>query len=309
MRKPLEEQSDVVRASRNAIEDVWGERAVITGQDAWPERVDELLTDEPERWVQSACVLCSNGCALDIGVKGERIVGVRGRAQDRVNRGRLGPKGLYGFRANHSSDRLTQPLMRKHGQLQPVSWDEAMSTIVERSRSIIKRYTGQGIGFYTSGQLMLEEYYTLGVIGKAGIGTPHMDGNTRLCTATAAQALKETFGSDGQPGSYSDIDTTACLFHVGHNVAETDTVLWMRILDRRRGPNPPRMIVVDPRRTPTAAEADIHLAPTPGTNVALLNGLLRSIIEQAGSTGRTSTRIPRVSRSSPRRSLRTHRKS
>lgn len=68
---------------------------------------------------------------------------------------------------------------------------------------------------------MLEMYYTLGVIGKAGLGTPHMDGNTRLCTATAAAALKESLGSDGQPGSYDDIDTTVCLLHVGHNPAET----------------------------------------------------------------------------------------
>src|SRR4029450_9762819 len=98
-------------------------------------------------------------------------------------------------------------------------------------------------GFCTSGQLSLEEYYTLALIGKAGLGTPHMDGNTRLCTATAAAALKETFGADGQPGTYFDIDETACVFHVGHNMAATDTVLWARILDRRRGPRPPKLIV------------------------------------------------------------------
>src|SRR5918993_4199507 len=80
-------------------------------------------------------------------------------------------------------------------------------------------------------------------------GHPHMDGNTRLCTATAAQALKETFGTDGQPGSYTDIDHADTILHFGHNIAEAQTVLWMRILDRRRGPNPPRLVVVDPRPT------------------------------------------------------------
>jgi ferredoxin-nitrate reductase len=129
---------------------------------------------------------------------------------------------------------------------------------------------------------------TLGVIGKAGIGTPHMDGNTRLCTATAAAALKETFGSDGQPGSYYDIDETDCLLHVGHNMAETDTVLWMRVLDRRRGPNPPKLIAIDPRETPTTREADIHLAPKPGTNVPVLNGLINLIIQQ-GAIDQTYT--------------------
>ena len=85
------------------------------------------------------------------------------------------------------------------------------------------------------------------MIGKAGLGTPHMDGNTRLCTATAAAALKESFGTDGQPGSYTDIDHCDALFLCGHNVAETQTVLWMRMLDRLAGPDPPRLVCVDPR--------------------------------------------------------------
>jgi anaerobic selenocysteine-containing dehydrogenase len=105
-----------------------------------------------------------------------------------------------------------------------------------------------------------------------------MDGNTRLCTATAAAALKETFGADGQPGSYFDIDETDCIVHIGHNIASTDTVLWMRVLDRRRGPNPPRLVVIDPRATDTAKEADIHLAPRVGTNVPLLNAILHMLI-------------------------------
>ena len=154
-----------------------------------------------------------------------------------------------------------------------------MGLIVARSKEIRDRFTAGAIGFYTSGQLFLEEYYTLGVIGKAGLGTPHMDGNTRLCTATAAAALKETFGADGQPGSYTDLDTTEAIFHVGHNIASQQTVLWARILDRRRGPNPPKLVVVDPRATATAKEADVHLAPRVGTNVPLLNGLLNLIIE------------------------------
>jgi anaerobic selenocysteine-containing dehydrogenase len=153
-----------------------------------------------------------------------------------------------------------------------------MDRIVQRSRQQLDTLGPGSIGFYTSGQLFCEEYYTLGVIGKAGLGTPHMDGNTRLCTATAAQALKETFGTDGQPASYTDIDHADTIFHCGHNVAEAQTVLWMRILDRRRGPSPPRLVVVDPRPTPTAREADLHLAIRPGTNLALLNGLLRELI-------------------------------
>jgi anaerobic selenocysteine-containing dehydrogenase len=153
-----------------------------------------------------------------------------------------------------------------------------MDLIVEKTREICEKYTANSIGFYTTGQLFLEEYYTLAVIGKAGLGTPHMDGNTRLCTATAEAALRESFGTDGQPGSYSDFDVTDCILHFGHNIASQQTVLWSRILDRLEGANPPKLIVVDPRRTETARRSDIHLPLRAGSNVALLNGLLHLLI-------------------------------
>lgn len=265
-----------MQASRDSIIDIWGERTPYRGE--WPVRVDQCTSEEPDSWVQSACVLCSNGCGIDIGVKNGRIVGVRGRKEDLVNLGRMGPKGLHGWVANNSRDRLTKPLIRKNGKLEKASWDEAMNLIVQRSKEIIEKYTSLGIGFYTSGQLFLEEYYTLGVVGKAGLGTPHMDGNTRLCTATSAAALKASFGTDGQPGSYSDIDTTDCILHVGHNIASQQTVLWMRILDRLAGPNPPKLVVIDPRETYTAQKATVHLAPRLGTNIPVMNGLLNLII-------------------------------
>lgn len=263
--------------TRDSIDDIWGPRTPHVGD--WPVRVDERTLETPDHWVQSACVLCSNGCGMDIGVKDGRIVGVRGRAVDRVNHGRLGPKGLHGWIANHSPDRLTHPLIRRNGRLEAASWSEAMELIVSKTRELKEKYTGHTIGFYNSGQLFLEEYYTLSLMGDCGVGTPHMDGNTRLCTATAAAALMESFGTDGDPGSYRDFDVTDAIFLVGHNLSNSQTVLWSRVLDRRRGPNPPRLVVVDPRRTMTAREADVHLAPRIGTNVPLLNGLLTLMIE------------------------------
>nr|BFE80318.1 hypothetical protein GCM10020093_029190 [Planobispora longispora] len=156
-----------------------------------------------------------------------------------------------------------------------------MDLIVSRSKALLDGPGGWGnLAFYTSGQLFLEECYTLGVIGKAGIGTPHMDGNTRLCTATSAAALKLSFGTDGQPGSYADVDHCDAIALWGHNVAETQTVLWARMLDRRHGPRPPAMIVVDPRETPVAREADVHLAVRPGTNLALMNALIHVLIDE-----------------------------
>src|SRR5829696_3770870 len=266
------------RVTRNSIDDIWGERTPHAG--SWPVRVDERTVAAAERWVPSVCVLCSTGCGLDIGVADGRIVGVRGRGDDRVNHGRLGPKGLHGWEANASADRLTMPLVRRDGQLVPSTWDEAMGLIVERSKTAIREFGPGSHGFYNSGQLFLEEYYTLAVVAEAGIGTAHVDGNTRLCTSTAANALIQSFGTDGAPGSYADFDVTDAIFLVGHNMAASQTVLWARVLDRLEGRKPPRLIVVDPRRTQAARRADVHLAPRPGTNLPLLNGLLRILIEK-----------------------------
>jgi anaerobic selenocysteine-containing dehydrogenase len=270
-------------ASVDRIAEPWGTRTPYGPGETWPTRVDThlaagLTEDDVDQWVQSASLLHSNGDGLDIAVKDGRIVGVRGRAVDRVNHGRVDPKDLYAWQANNSPDRLTRPLIRRDGQLVETDWDTAMDAVVGRCRELLEEQGPSAIGFYTTGQLFLEEYYTLGLVAHGGIGTNHVDGNTRLCTATAAEALKETFASDGQPGSYTDIDSADVLALFGHNMAETQTVLWTRVLDRLAGPNPPKVICVDPRLTPVARAATVHLAPRPGTNVMLMNALLHEIL-------------------------------
>jgi ferredoxin-nitrate reductase len=271
------------------IDDVPGAARPHGRATAWEPRADQFLEDglvdaDVDHWVRSACVLCSNGCGCDIAVRDGQMVGIRGRELDRVNRGRLGPKGLYGSTPwSHSSDRLTRPLVREHGELVETDWDTAMGRVVRESRRLLDEHGPLSHGFYTSGQLFLEEYYALAVIGKAGLGTPHMDGNTRLCTATAAAALKESFGADGQPGSYDDVEHADAILLFGHNVAETQTVLWRRILDRVEGADPPVIVCVDPRRTDVAVAAErtggVHLPVRVGTNLALVNGLTRELFE------------------------------
>ena len=265
------------------IADPWGTPTPYGRGKRWPIRVDSFLDgglapEAVDDWVPTASILHSNGDAMDVAVKDGRMVGVRGRADSRVNHGRLGPKDLFGWQANHAPDRLTRPLIRRDGELVETDWDTAMDAMTARSRELLEEQGPSAFGIYTSGQLFLEEYYTLAVLGRAGLRTNHIDGNTRLCTATAGEALKETFGCDGQPGSYTDVDHADVLFLVGHNVAETQVTLWARMRDRLAGPDKPKLIVVDPRPTVPAQHADLHLAVRSGTNLPLLNAILHELI-------------------------------
>ena len=121
---------------------MWGDSTPYAVGQPWPHRVDRFLVDgvedaQVERWVRSACVLCSNGCGLDIAVADGKVVGVRGDDTDRVNHGRLGPKGLYGWQAINAPDRLTTPLARRDGNLEPLTWDAALDLLVERIKDAV----------------------------------------------------------------------------------------------------------------------------------------------------------------------------
>jgi anaerobic selenocysteine-containing dehydrogenase len=244
-------------------------------------RVDQNLAidGEPDRWVQSACVLCSNGCGMDIAVKDGAIVGVRGRADHPVSFGHLGPKGEHGWVANHDPHRGTRPRIRrrKGDPLVEVGWEEALAFFIERFRAAWDK-SHDNLACYNSGQLTLEEFYALAKLWRGGLQSSNIDGNTRLCTATAATSLMSNFGADGPPASYADIDQAELLCVYGHNVAETQTVLWERMLAAKRR-NHGRIIVVDARKTATVRQgADLHLQIRVGTNVALMNGIIHLLI-------------------------------
>lgn len=179
--------------------------------------------------------------------------------------------------------------MRRRGGHGVSRWRSRVPARLTARRESGRRY-GQGGGPHRAA-------CTLAVLARAGIGTDHFDGNTRLCTSTAAEALKESFGCDGQPGSYDDIDHADVIALFGHNLAETQPVQWMRILDRLAGGDPPRLVCVDPRPTQVARRATVHLAPRVGTNLALLNALCTRSSARAASTPRTSRPTPSASTS------------
>lgn len=251
---------------------------------AWREsRTDMNVYSQGEidKWVYSTCDICSIGCGCYIGVKDNKIVGIKGNAEHPINRGRLDPKSENQWYPNNSPDRLLHPLIRnRQGKLVEATWDDAMGLIVERVKTVRKEMGSNAIAFYSTGQEMLETYYTIGKIGRGGLKSHLLDGNTRLCTSTVQWCLLQSFGSDGAPASYQDIDQTDTLLLFGHNVAETGTVLFERIMARKHHTGKPYMIVVDPRKTLTAKEADCHLQLYPGTNVALVNGLIHMILKE-----------------------------
>jgi len=227
-----------------------------------------------DRWVKTTCGYCSVGCGMLVGVKDGRAVAARGNPEHPVNRGKLCPKGLSEHHILDAPGRATHPLLRKNGKLEPVSWQEALDTMVERISAIQARHGSGSLGVIGTGQLVTEEFYTLGKLVQLGFRTPNYDGNTTLCMASAVSGYKLSFGSDGPPGSYSDLETADVILLIGANIADNHPILCNR-LDRNKRRT---LIVVDPRVSKTAMMADIHLAVKPRSDIALVNGIAHILI-------------------------------
>ena len=227
-----------------------------------------------DRWVKTTCGYCSVGCGMLVGVKDGRAVAARGNPEHPVNRGKLCPKGLSEHHILDAPGRATQPLLRKNGKLEPVSWEEALDTMVERITSIQARHGAGSLGVIGTGQLVTEEFYTLGKLVQLGFRTPNFDGNTTLCMASAVSGYKLSFGSDGPPGSYADLETADVILLIGANIADNHPILCNRLERNKRR----TLIVVDPRVSKTAMMADIHLAVKPRSDIALVNGIAHILI-------------------------------
>ena len=233
-----------------------------------------------QHWVKTTCGYCSVGCGMLVGVRDDRAVAVRGNPDHPVNRGKLCPKGLSEHHILSAPGRAKQPLLRKDGVLTPVSWDEALDTMVSRIRDIQQRHGNESLGVVGTGQLLTEECYTLGKLVQLGFGTRNNDGNTTLCMASAVCGYKLSFGSDGPPGSYADMESADVILLIGANIADNHPILCQRVDRSSPGTKPRTLIVVDPRVTKTAMMADIHLAVKPRSDIALLNGIAHILIRE-----------------------------
>ena len=217
------------------------------------------------------------GCGVVIESHGTQITGVRGDPDHPANFGRLCTKGqtlhLTASAPITLHARLRTP--RLHGRA--VSWDDALDTGADTFARIATAHGPDAVGLYISGQLLTEDYYVFNKLAKGVLGTNNIDTNSRLCMSSAVAGYKATLGADAPPACYDDLAHAQLLFIAGSNMAWAHPVLYRRVEEARRA-NPQLKIVVDPRRTETAEQADLHLQLQPGTDVALFHGLLHVML-------------------------------
>ena len=233
-------------------------------------------------WRYATCGYCSTGCALEVGINANGTpVATRGSASADVNRGKLCIKGIFEHELFTSDGRGTTPLLRnsRFDPLAPVSWDIALDRVAGEIKRVQTAYGRDAFAVISTGQLLTEEFYTLGKLVRGAIGTNNYDGNTTLCMASAASGYKRSFGSDGPPGCYGDFDHTDCFMAFGSNLPEQHPVIYWRLKEAREKRKFP-IFVVDPRVTAFTQMADIHLPIAPGTDVVLLNSMAYVILNE-----------------------------
>lgn len=224
--------------------------------------------------VRSVCPYCGVGCGIVMTVEGSRVTKIIGDKQHPSNFGRLCTKGLTAHQPLRESGRMEQAFVRdaRHRDPLQTTIDVAIEQTAQRLRTIIDQHGPDALAFYVSGQMSLEAQYLINKLAKGFIRSRHIESNSRLCMASASSGYKQSLGADGPPGSYQDFDRAEVFFVIGANMADCHPILFLRLLDRLKAGA--RLIVVDPRRSATADKADLFLQIKPGTDLALLNGLL-----------------------------------
>ena len=233
---------------------------------------------------RSTCPYCGVGCGVIISSEGDQITGVRGDPVHPANRGRLCTKGstlhLTASHAVQMQVRATQPMRRsdRTQALQPTTWASALDEVATRLSEIVLRDGPDALGLYLSGQLLTEDYYVFNKLAKGLLGTNNVDTNSRLCMSSAVAGYKQSLGADAPPACYDDLALAQTVFITGSNMAWAHPVLFRRLEDARRANPSMKLIVADPRRTETAASADLHLQLLPGTDVVLHHAMLHAML-------------------------------
>ena len=229
--------------------------------------------------VKSVCPYCGVGCGMILHVEDGQVVKISGDKEHPANFGRLCTKGQSAHVALRKSGRLESAFIR-HARGQdpvPLPINQALTDTARRLRAILDQHGPDALSFYVSGQMSIEAQYLVNKLAKGFVGTNNIESNSRLCMASAGSGYKLSLGADGPPGSYEDIDKADLFFVIGANMADCHPILFLRMMDRVKAGA--KLIVVDPRRNATADKADLFMQIKPGTDLALLNGLLHLLHE------------------------------
>ena len=240
--------------------------------------IEYMAVARPET-VRAQCSYCGVGCGITVEASGSVVTKVAGDKLHPANAGRLCTKGVTHGELMRADGRLMTALSRptREHRLEPVDIDVAIGEAARRLKTIADEHGPDAVALYVSGQLTIEAQYLANKLAKGFLRTVHMESNSRLCMASAGSGYKQSLGSDGPPGSYDDFDAADLFFIIGANMADCHPILFLRMADRLKAGA--KLIVVDPRRTATAEKADLFLQIAPGTDLALLNGILHLLVE------------------------------
>jgi assimilatory nitrate reductase catalytic subunit len=227
------------------------------------------------RETRTTCPYCGVGCGVIAAMQPDGSASVRGDPDHPANFGRLCSKGMALGQTMGMDGRLLRPEIDGR----PASWDAALDEVAARFSATIAEHGPDAVAFYISGQLLTEDYYVANKLMKGFIGTANIDTNSRLCMASSVAGHKRAFGEDVVPGTYDDFDCADLIVLVGSNAAWCHPILFqrMRRAQENRGT---KIVTIDPRRTVTAEESDLHLAIDPGADATLFNGLLAHLVQQ-----------------------------
>ncbi|MEX5553574.1 molybdopterin-dependent oxidoreductase [Pseudomonas pergaminensis] len=229
--------------------------------------------------IRSVCPYCGVGCGIVMQVEHNKVVKVIGDKAHPTNFGRLCTKGTTCGQAIADSGRMENAYVRQAREHDPVrlAMDTAISETARRLRHVLDTHGPDALAFYVSGQMSLESQYLINKLAKGFVRTANIESNSRLCMASAGSGYKLSLGADGPPGSYEDFDRADLFFVIGANMADCHPILFLRMMDRVKAGA--KLIVVDPRRSATADKANLFLPIKPGTDLALLNGLLHLLVK------------------------------
>ncbi len=233
----------------------------------------------PEGTVSTVCPYCGVGCRLELGVKDEVIVSVSPDREGPVNRGQLCVKGRFGLdEIVHHPDRLTTPMIRRNGSLEEASWEEALDLVARRFSEIKNEYGPDSLGAFSSSRCTNEENYLVQKLARAVFGTNNVDNCARICHAPSVTGLAACFGSGAATNSFDQIEDANVLFIIGSNTTEAHPIVGLKVIAAAN--KGAKIIVADPRKIELVDRAKVWLNLKPGTNIALLNGMMNVILRE-----------------------------